>query len=104
MRIIAVLMLLCLTSCCWVKTCPPEETKGITALDCIISDCTIVQDSTIGVDFCNCGGILIQIIESKNESEDRLRPWSKRAPWDSRGEIYFKYGSLIWYNISHREL
>lgn len=29
----------------------------------------------------------------KHESEDRLRPWTKRAPWDARGSIYLKYGS-----------
>ncbi len=28
----------------------------------------------------------------KSQSENRLRPWTKRAPWDARGEIYLKYG------------
>lgn len=32
------------------------------------------------------------VSSSKRQSEDRLRSWSKRAPWDARGEIYFKYG------------
>ncbi len=28
----------------------------------------------------------------KSQSENRLRPWTKRAPWDARGEVYLKYG------------
>ncbi|MBN2281702.1 MAG: GWxTD domain-containing protein [Candidatus Marinimicrobia bacterium] len=28
----------------------------------------------------------------KAKSENRLRPWTKRAPWDARGEIFLKYG------------
>lgn len=37
----------------------------------------------------------------KIKSENRLRPWTKRAPWDARGEIFIKYGEPTHISIQN---